>query len=166
MAYVVAGNGSGYFVTVSIMDRNEDKATLTYELRSADETEAIADTATIITNLLVVSQVVVLGYNIQKRYFNDAIIIPAAGELQIKARIAFRIEGSPEYETLDIPAPDEDIFLGLVGKNNKIVDTADLGVIAYTNMFKSVGIAFISDGEALEQVSEGKKVSSRSGMRS
>lgn len=165
MAYVVAGNGSGYFVTVSVMDRNEDKATLTYELRGADEATALVDVATIVTNLKVVSQVEVLGYNVQKRYYNDAIIIPAAGELQTKARIAFRIAGSPEYETLDIPAPDEDIFLGLNGKNNKIVDTADNGVINYTNMFKSTGICFISDGESLEQVSEGKKVSSKSGMR-
>lgn len=165
MAYVAAGNGSGYFVTISVMDRNEDKATLTYELRAANEADAITATGTIITSLSAVSQVVVLGYNVQKRYFNDAIIIPAAGELQVKARIAYRIEGSPEYETLDIPAPDEDIFLGLNGKNNKIVDTADLAVVAYTNMFKSTGIAFISDGESLEQVSEGKKVTSKSGMR-
>lgn len=165
MAYVVAGNGSGYFVTVSVMDRNEDKAVLTYELRAADEAAALTQVATILTNLTTVSQVVVLGYNVQKRFFNDAIIIPAAGELQIKARIAFRIEGSPEYETLDIPAPDEDIFLGLNGKNNKIVNTANAGVVAYTNMFKAAGICFISDGESLEQVSEGKKVSSRSGMR-
>lgn len=166
MAYVVAGNGSGYFVTISVMDRNEDKAVLTYELRAADEAAAITAVGTIIANLKAASQVEVLGYNIQKRFFNDAIIIPAAGELQIKARIAFRILNSPEYETLDIPAPDEDIFLGLNGKNNRIVDTADPAVVNYTNMFKSTGIAFISDGESLEQVSEGKKVSSRSGMRS
>jgi hypothetical protein len=166
MAYIVAGNGDGYFVTISVMDRNEDKAVLTYELRAADEAGAIAAVATILTEIGKVSQVVILGYNIQKRYFNDAIIIPAAGELQIKARIAFRIANSPEYETLDIPAPDEDIFLALNGKNNSIVDTADLAVISYTNMFKAVGICFISDGESLEQVSEGKKVSSRKGMRS
>lgn len=165
MAFVVAGNGSGYFLTVQVMDRNEDKASLTYELRAADEAAAITAVNIIIANLSLVSQVEVLGYHIQKRFWNDAVIIPAAGEMQVKARIAFRLDGSPEYETLDIPAPDEDIFLGLNGKNNSIVDTDNVDVVAYTNMFKAAGQCFISDGESLEQVSEGRKVSSRKGMR-
>lgn len=165
MAYQTVGNGSGYFMTVTIIDRNEDSATLTYELRSADETAALADASTILTNLSNVSQARIIGYNVQKRFYNDTPTIPTAGELQVKARIAFKIADSRDYETLDIPAPEEAIFLTLTGKGNKIVNTTNVALNNYLNVFKAGGQAFISDGESLETVSEGKKVSSRSGMR-
>lgn len=165
MAFVVFGNGNGFFATVQIMDKGEEKATLTVELRSATHAAAVTDIASWVTNFLAVSDCEVLGYNVQQRYVNDAIIIPAAGQLQEKARIAFRLEGTSEYETLDIPAPKTTVFLNNNGADSEIVDTSDAAVIAYTNMYKSTGIAFISDGEALEQISRGERVSTRKGMR-
>jgi hypothetical protein len=166
MAYVAQGNGSGYFLTVTVIDRNEDKSTLEYELRAADEAAAITATNTIIVALTNLSQARVIGYNIQKRFYNDTPTIPTAGELQVKARIAFKLENSRDYETLDVPAPEEAAFMTLTGKGNKIVDVNKAIVTAYTDLFKSTGVAFISDGEALESISEGRKVSSRSGFRS
>jgi succinyl-CoA synthetase beta subunit len=165
MAFVTFGNGAGFFATVQVMDKGEEKASLTVELRSATHAAAVTDMATWVTNFLAVSDCEVLGYNIQQRYVNDAIIIPAAGQLQEKARVAFRLEGTSEYETLDIPAPKATIFLNTNGANSEIVDTADASLVTYTNMYKSTGIAFISDGEALEQISRGERVSTRKGMR-
>lgn len=165
MAYVVQGNGAGFFVTVQIMDKGEEKATLTVELRSATHAAAITDFASWVAAFVAVSQAEVLGYNIQQRYVNDAIIIPAAGQLQEKARVAFRLEGTSEYETLDIPSPRDTVFLDTNGANSEIVDVNDAALVTYTNLYKSAGIAFISDGEALEEVSRGERVSTRKGMR-
>jgi len=165
MAFVVDGNGDGWFVTVAIMDRGEEKATRIYELRAADHAEAVTQATTVITNLKLVSQVEVLGYNIQQRFYNNAIIIPAAGQLQEQARVAYRIENSSNYETFDIPAPVSGLFLQNNGAASEIVDVADNDLNTYANMFKSTGICFISDGESLEQISRGERVSSRKGMR-
>lgn len=166
MAYVAAGNGAGWFLTMTVQDRNQDNATLTYELRALNHTEALAETASVLANFDDVSQAVVTGYNVQQRFWNDSIGVPAAGELQIKARISFQLQNSPEKETFDIPAPKETIFLALTGKQNAIVDVADPAVIAYADMFRAAGIAYISDGESLEYLLEGRKVSSKSGYRS
>jgi len=166
MAYLAAGNGSGYFVTLTVIDRNEDKATLEYELRANDEAEALSETSAVITALTNASQCIVIGYNVQKRFYNDSIVVPSAGELQVKARIAFRLADSREYETLDIPAPEETLFMTLTGKGNKIVNVNSALVTGYTNLFKAAGSCFISDGETLEEISEGRKVTSKTGFRS
>lgn len=165
MAYVVAGNGSGYFLTMTVQDRNLDTSTLTYELRAADEDEAITETATIISAFDGVSQAVVTGYHIQLRYWNDSIGTPSAGELQIKARVSFQLKDSPEKETFDIPAPKETIFYALTGTENKKVNVGSAAVIAYADLFRAAGVAFISDGESLELLIQGRKVSSKSGFR-
>lgn len=165
MAFVVQGNGDGWFATVQIMDKGEEKTTLTVELRSADHAAALTDIGAWAIAFYQVSNCEILGYNVQQRFINNAIIIPASGQLQEKARVAFRLENTSEYETLDIPAPKDTLFLNTNGAASEIVDVADTSLIAYTNLYKSTGIAFISDGEALEQVSRGERVSTRKGMR-
>lgn len=166
MAYVPYKNGAGWWLTVTVIDRNEDNATLTYELRASDYDEAFSYSNTIMTRLTNVSQCRVIGFNVQHRFYNDTPSIPEAGELQTKARISFKLEASRDYQTFDIIDPEETIFMTTVGKGNKIVNITNVNVIAYANIFKSdVGFAFISDGESLETISEGKKVSSRSGLR-
>jgi len=166
MAYVPAGNGSGYFVTMTVQDRNLDTATLTFELRATSMVDANADTDTIIAAFDAVSQAVVISYNVQQRFWNDSMGIPASGEVQVKARVSYQLKDSPEKETFDIPAPKEEIFYALTGKLNKVLDVADLAVIAYANLFRDAGVAYISDGESLEYLLEGRKVTAKTGFRS
>lgn len=165
MAYVVAGNGSGYFLTMTVQDRNLDTSTLSYELRGNDETEALAETGAIIAAFDAVSLAVVISYNVQKRFWNDSIGIPVAGEVQVKARVSYQLKDSPEKETFDIPAPKETIFYALTGKLNKVLDVSNTAVIAYADLFRAAGSAFISDGESLEYLLEGRKVTSKTGFR-
>jgi len=165
MAFVVDGNGDGYFATVTIMDTGEETATLTVELRAADEAAALTAMTTWMTNFRLVSKCEILRYNLQRRYINNAIAIPTAAQLQEKARISFRLENTSEYETLDIPAPRDTVFLADVGAASEIVDIADNAVGSYTDLFKSAGIAFISDGESLEELKDGERVSTRKGKR-
>jgi len=110
-------------------------------------------------------QAVVTGYHIQKRYWNDSIGTPAAGELQIKARVSFQLKDSPEKETFDIPAPKETIFYALTGTENKKVNVGLAAVIAYADLFRDTHECFISDGENLELLIQGRTVSGKSGFR-
>lgn len=166
MAFVTSGHGSGYWMTMTVVDRNLDKSTLEYELRGADEAAALAEATTIVAAFIGVSDANVSNYSVGLRLWNDALTTPSVGELQIKARIAYRIEGTPKRETLDIPSPKEVIFMQLTGPDNKKVNISWPQVVTYTNIFKSAGQAFISDGENLQLLLEGKKVSSKTGMRS
>jgi len=166
MAFIAAGNGFGYFLTLTAQDRNLDTVTKTYELRADNEADALVAALDIRAKYEAVSQTVVTGFHCGKRYWNDSIGIPAAGEIQIKARVSYQLKDSPEKETLDIEAPNENIFVATTGKMNKVLDVGDPDVIAYTDLFREAGSCFISDGESLEYLLEGRKVSSKSGLRS
>lgn len=165
MALVAKGNGAGYFLTMTVVDRNQDDATLTYELRSATMAEALTDSAAIMADFLLVSQAKISGYGVSQRFVEDALVLPTSGELQIKARIGIRLADGQGNETLDIPAPKEEIFVSLTGKGNKIVNTAYGDLVGYVSNYYTAGTAFISDGEAVDAMTEGRKVSSKTGLR-
>lgn len=166
MAWLPRGNGDGFFLTVTLYDRNQDDVTLTYELRSADFATAETDSLIVIAALAAVTQDIPAAYNVGKRYVEDSIVLPVAGENQIKARVAFRLADGQGNETFDIPAPSETIFVTLTGKSNNIVNVGKDTLITYANLFKATGgKCFISDGESLDAMTEGRKVSSKTGMR-
>src|SRR5574341_1282907 len=165
MAWAAKGNGAGYFLTLTVIDRNADDATLTYELRSADMTAALADALNIIGDFIAVSDALPVAYAVAQRFVEDAIVIPTVGEMQIKARVGVRLANGQGNETLDIPAPKENIFMTPTGKGNNIVNVAFGALITYVSNFYTAGIAFFSDGEAVDAMTEGRKVSSKTGMR-
>jgi len=166
MAWLPKGNGDGFFLTVTVYDRNQDDVTLTYELRSADFATAETDALIVIAALVAVTKSVPAAYNVGKRYIEDSIVLPIDGENQIKARVAFRLADGQGNETFDIPAPQESIFVTLTGKSNNIVNVGKDTLITYANLFKATGgKCFISDGESLDAMTEGRKVSSKTGMR-
>ncbi|AXH77632.1 MAG: hypothetical protein [Caudoviricetes sp.] len=166
MAYIPDGAGFGYFLTVTLQDRNMDYATLTYELRATNDIEAEAERAAIFTALGDVSQGVIVGYALSERYVNDSIGIPAAGEVEVKARVSYQMKDSFHKGTFDIPAPKETIFVATTGKGNKVLDITNADVIAYADVFRAAGVSYIGGGNSLEYLLEGRKVTSRSGLRS
>jgi hypothetical protein len=153
-------------LTVTLYDRNQDDVTLTYELRSADMAAAEADALIVIAALAAVTQSIPVGYAVSKRYVENSIVLPTLGENQIKARVSFRLADGQGNETFDIPAPAETIFVQLTGKSNNIVNVGYSTLVTYANLFKATGgKCFISDGEDLDAMTEGRKVSSKTGMR-
>jgi len=166
MAYIPDGAGFGWFLTMTVQDRNMDYVTLTYELRATNEIEAEAERTAIFAAFDDVSLAVIVGYGLSQRFVNDSIGIPAAGEVEVKARLSYQLKDSFHKGTFDIPAPKETIFLALTGKQNKVVDVANADVIAYADMFRAAGSAYIGNGGSLEYLLEGRKVTSRSGLRS
>lgn len=167
MALVPVGNGSGFFLTVTTRDNGNNRSTLEYALRSADFATAQTDAATILGALGGVSGMAVQSTSLSLREFEDAFAFPASGvEAEIKARISFSLAGQPNTETLDIPAPVAAIFVATSGDSANTVDILDAAVASYMDLFKSTGVAFISDGEDLDQALRGRRVSVKRGLRS
>lgn len=166
MAYIPDGAGFGWFLTITVQDRNMDYVTLTFELRATNAVEAEAERTAIFTAFDDVSQAVIVGYGLNQRFVNDSIGVPAAGEVEVKARVSYQLKDTFKKGTFDIPAPKETIFLALTGKQNKVLDVADAAVMAYADLFRAAGSAYIGNGGSLEYLLEGRKVTSRSGLRS
>lgn len=162
MAFVPDGEGSGWFLTLVVQDRNGDESRLEYSLRAATEPAATAAVATITAAFQAVSDAIVVKRHMSFRTVEDAFAYPVVGEVQTRARIVYQIVDEVTKETFDIPAPKEAIFRALIGPQNKVVDIADLDVIAYANLFKTTGEAFISDGESLDFLINGRKASTKS----
>ncbi len=166
MALVPVGNGSGYWLTVSLTDNGGDISTLSYELQSADMATAITDTSAILAAIALNSDSVVSGYNLGIRYTEDAFVYPVSGvENQNKARIVVQLTTGTEKARIDIPAPKPSIFNATSGKEANVVDIGGAAVTAYIALFEAGAEAFISDGEIADFPVEGRRVSSRKGFR-
>ena len=166
MAFVTKGAGSGYWLTMTVVDNGDDKSTLTYELTAIDAITADVAATAIIDAYNGVGMGVVSGYNVGLRYEENAFAYPVSGvENQNKARIVSQLVGNTKKATLDIPAPDPAIFVDVTGVNANIVDFTNAAVIAYLGTFQAAGQAFISDGEIMDFPIQGKRVSSRKGFR-
>jgi hypothetical protein len=167
MAFVAAGAGTGYFLTVQMIDRNEDPTSKEYELDVADYAEALGAALEVIGDLPLVSDCEIVGYHVGQRFVENAIVVPTVGEAQTKARLIIRLAGGNKKATIDIPAPKETIFMALTGKANKVVNVTNTDVLDFLQNFEAAGTAFISDGEKMAAAGllEGRKVSVASGFR-
>jgi hypothetical protein len=170
MAFVPSGT-SGWYGTITLMDRNEDTTTVERELDAADYTEANAILAEHLNDMAAVTDAAIVAFAVSQRSVNDALVVPTVGELQTRARLVIRLAGGQGKATHDIFAPKEAIFRALTGKDNKIVDLTNAAVIDYVENFKAASTTpiYISDGELADATSpliEGRKVSANSGLRS
>jgi len=157
MAFVARGNGSGYFASVSLTDTQGDVSTLKFELTSADFTAAQADTATIVAAVNGVTAATISSISISYVRDEDAFAFPVGADNGVRARMTFQLAGSIEKATLDIPSPDEGIWVAASGPNNNIVDTVDAAVVAYVSLFQAGEQAFLSDGEVSDFLLRGKR---------
>lgn len=150
----------GWYMTVSVMDKQGDVTTLQYELQSADATAAAADNVAVRAALNGVTSGMIIGYSLSERFYETVPAFPSVGDNSIKARVAAR--GSDgEVKSLDIPAPEEALFVGTSGPANNVVDTTNTALLTYLALFESGNEAFISDGENLVNggVLDGQRVS-------
>jgi len=157
MALAPRGNGSGWFLTVSLTDTQGDVSTLRFELTSATEVAALVDVAAIVAAVEGVTRSVVTSTAMSFIQDEGAFAYPAGADNSVRARMTFQLAGSIEKATLDVPAPDEGIFVSASGPNNNIVDLADAAVIAYAGIFEAASEAYISDGEISDFLLRGKK---------
>jgi hypothetical protein len=159
MALVPAGNGAGYFLTWTGIDRNNEPTTKEWEMTAADAATALADAAIIIPQWQLLTQCDTVAYSVALRMEENAIVTPAAGERQTKAVVTTRLEGGNEKATLEIPAPVETLFRALTGDDNKIVNITFLALTEFVNNFITAqdNRLFISDGEKVAEILRGRK---------
>lgn len=159
MALVPQGNGAGWFFSVSLTDTQSDVSVMEFPLQSADYASAQTDANLVLVAIAGVSDAVVTATSLSYREEEDAFSYPAnACDNSVKARITYRIAGSSKKGTFEIPAPSNDIFVSPNGADNNRVNTSAPELLAYSGLFLTGGTAFISDGEALDALEKGVRV--------
>jgi hypothetical protein len=140
---------TGWNLVVNLMDSGGEGTSKTYQLSSADATDAAADSATVLAALGGVTDLEVVSYFWYEKFAEDTVSYPIGGiEKENQALLVFDIVNNPSKRaTHAIPGAKIDIFVGVSGPNRNIVDTADAAVIAYRSLFQAAGPAYISDGE-------------------
>jgi len=165
MALVPVGNGAGFWCTVTLIDTQNDKSTLEFEMQSADYATALTDVDGILTALAGVTDASIGTVHLSYRRERDDFAYPVVTcNNSEKARIIVQLVGSTKKATIDIPAPKNAIFVSPVGAQNQIVNLVDASVINYINNFQTGGQAYISDGEVSDFGIRGERVTSRRGM--
>lgn len=158
MALVPSGNGSGWFLTVSLTDTQSDVSVKEYELRAVDLAGAQASVANILGALANVTDSVVSATSLSFRQYEDAFSYPVGADNSTKARISYRIDGSNENETFNIPAPKNALFVAPSGPSNNVVNVSNADLLVYSGLFLNGGDCFISDGESLDAMNKGRRV--------
>ncbi len=151
-------------LTVSLADNGANVTTKRYRLRSADAAAAVTDSAAIIAALDAITNSIIVGYRINDVFHEGTIVYPAAGiENEDKASITVLLDtGGGKKANIKIPAPVIGIFNDTEGAGAKVVDVLDTALVTYANLFKSGGECYISDGEDLNKMMSGKRISAYS----
>jgi len=160
MAFVPYNNRSGWFITLVMIDRNNQEARREFELTATVPADAIAEGIALAVEYAALTQCQIVARHFSLRQQEDTIVTPSAGERQTKALVTLRLEGGNEKAVLDIPAPVETLFRALTGDDNLIVNITNVPLVNFVDNFKTSGsaIALISDGEAVQEILRGKKV--------
>jgi hypothetical protein len=141
----------GISMSVTLIDTGGNTAVKNYALTSADMTEALTDAAVVLNRLAGVSDAVVKGYRLCLEYYEDALVFPAAAQIENRASIVAAIADNPmKSATLEIPAPKAAIFVAATGPQSNVVNTAHADVAAYVGMFATGMQATVSDGEVID----------------
>ncbi len=152
----------GYYCRITLVDNGNNRTIKTYDLRATDMAAATTAVTALRAALLGVTDSVISAYNIAERFYENALAFPASGiENENKASISVIVTDS-ESANLKIPAPKPAIFTGTSGGAGNIVDVTNAALITYTDVFRSAGECYISDGDDLLLVSSGKRISAKS----
>lgn len=165
----------GYWLAVTLVDNGGNQSTKSYQLRQdatdpADFPAALGDAGAVVASLDAITDAVIMGYQIEQRFAEDALALPAVGvQIENQALLDFAIDGNPfKSATLTIPAPVIGIFAGASGVLADTVDVADAALVTFVNQFKAAGLVYISDGEDADPtapLNSGRRIHRRSNKR-
>jgi len=145
-------------------DAGGNKLTKRYQLRSADAAGAATDSAAVVAALAAITGCVFTNYRYGEEFLEDGFAFPADGvELEKKASITCLLTtDGAKLANFKVPAPVVGIFQGATGPKLNEVDVDDADLNTYADIFKTGGEAYISDGEDLEEMISGKRISAKS----
>jgi hypothetical protein len=155
----------GFELSISVADNGANVSTLSWEANTAVVTDfATAVTARdgLVTDLSAITDSIIIGTRLTEVQYEDSVAYPVAGvENENKASISYLITGTNEVGNLKIPAPVQDIFVSPTGPSANVVDVGDALVTAYTDNFRVTGGWAVSDGQSLQTVLKGKRISAK-----
>lgn len=155
----------GFELTVSLADNGANISTLRYEgnpTLMTDFATGLALAQGLITELEAITDSIVVGYRFSDVWFEDAIAYPPAGiENENKASISYLIDGTNEVGNIKIPAPVIGIFVAPAGPSANQVNVGDADLNAFLDNFRTTGGFLINDGQFLDVVLKGKRVSAK-----
>jgi hypothetical protein len=136
-------------LAVTLVDNGRNETTMRYQLQSADAAEAATDAAAVIAALNAVTDCVIKSYQIEHRYVENALVLPASGvEIQNQGIITVTLASDPTKSgTLVIPGIVPGAFVAASGDNANVIDTGDADINTYVDLFTATNEAYISDGE-------------------
>ncbi len=154
---------TGYWLTVGIADAGAQVSTLEFQMTAPDAATAATDAATILAATNAVTDGVVVGYSIQERFEEDALVYPSGGEeIQNKASLTILLSGGSKRANRKIPAPTIGIFTDISGPGRNVVDVSDAAILAWVALFETGNEALLSDGEVADRLLAGKRVHAKS----
>lgn len=156
---------------ITLSDKGGNDTTRTFRFVAnpidGDISGLITQLNTFLVQLQIVTQSVIKKYTICRVGVNDAFALPSGdgAENEAHAIITAPISGMPlKSATIDIPAPENSLFVGTEGAAYNQVDPAQ--VAAYLDFFtagNANNFFTISDGETIAQTNvKGKRTHSRS----
>ena len=151
----------GFTGYVTVADNGNDRSTKGYTLRAGTYNDAIAAMEDIVAALDAVTRSAIVGYGVTHVFADDAFAVPTDTGIQNEnqALITVGIDGKPlKSATLTIPAPVDGIFVATSGASANVVDATDADLLTYFNLFKSTGVAYISDNENASVIKEGRRI--------
>lgn len=161
---IMALASAGWKVYVTLADHGDNRSTLSYQTDPATVVDGItaqAAASDIVADLDALTNAVIVGYRVEEIYYEDSIALPADGiENENKASVTYSIDGNNKKGNFKIPAPVSAIF-GTTGGAANQVNTAYAPLQAYADNFRTAGEFVISDGEKLDVLLVGKRVSAK-----
>lgn len=158
---------------VTLSDKGGNDTTRTYRFVDNPTDGDISGLITQLNGLLValqaVTQSVIKKYTVCRVGINDAFALPAGdgAENEAHAIVTAPIHGLPlKSATVDIPAPENSLFVGTEGAAYNQVNTTAAQLLAYLDYFtngEATNYFTISDGETIDQTNlKGKRTHSKS----
>jgi hypothetical protein len=142
---------AGFRLSVTLLDSEGSSSVLQYALTGAADFTAANNRATaILAALEPVTDAVIKGYSVGQVFAENALALPAGAEVERRAVITAKIQGSlpPKYANIVIPSPTQGIFQAATGSGARLIDKADAALQAYLAVFVTgAGLATVSDGE-------------------
>lgn len=146
-------------ITIKLVDEGANFSTMTFQCRDTLYADVVTAKTALVAALDAVTNCVIQRVSINEVWANDAFAYPSGVETANKLSITAELAGGVgKKANMKIPGPIDAMFgaSGTAGFNT--LDTSNAAIITYTNLFKSAGDFYISDGEDFETLVSGKRI--------
>lgn len=156
---------SGFWLSVTLVDNGANQTTLSWQANPLTVTDLVTAEAardSLLEDLIQITDARVSGTRLSVVQYEDELTYPPAGvENENKASVTYLIQDSNKRGNFKVPAPVQDIFVNTAGPSANVVDVTENIVTTYADNFRSVGGWLVSDGEHLQTLLKGKRISSK-----